>query len=128
MIRRITTKLIIVYLLILVSVFVLLNISGSKSLEKKLLLQKKEVLMQEARMIAGEYGEGYVNSKLVLKENETFFFLYKTPFGDLDMAARLIERSDSLTDLGGTVYLKYEMFLSGEKTAENQLTLEISIK
>ena len=40
------------YLLILVSLFVLLNGVGSQRLEKKLMLQKKDLLMQEAQMIA----------------------------------------------------------------------------
>ena len=52
------------YLLILFSLFVLLNVFGSRFLEKKLMAQKKDILVQEAKMIAGEYGEGYVNSKI----------------------------------------------------------------
>ena len=95
MIRRITTKLIIVYLLILVSVFVLLNISGSKSLEKKLLLQKKEVLMQEARMIAGEYGEGYVNSKITVGDLKR----------QLTMTDRFMNVRILLTNTEGTVFV-----------------------
>ena len=64
MIRQLTAKLIMLYLLILVGLFVLLNVFGSRSLERKLMQQKKNILVQEAQMIAGEYGDGYVNSKI----------------------------------------------------------------
>ena len=64
MIRQLTAKLIMLYLLILVGLFVLLNGVGSHRLEKKLMTQKKDLLVQEAQMIAGEYGDGYVNSKI----------------------------------------------------------------
>ena len=64
MIRQLTAKLILLYLLIGIAVFAMLNVFGSMRLEKKLLTQKREILIQEAQMIAGEYGEGYVNSKI----------------------------------------------------------------
>ena len=63
-----TGKLITVYLLIIVSIFVLLNIFGSKGLEKKLIQQQKLLLTQEAQMIAKEYGEDYVNAEITLQD------------------------------------------------------------
>lgn len=95
MIRRLTTKLIVVYLLIVVSVFALLNISGSKSLGKKLMLQKKEVLTQEAQMIAGEYGEGYVNSKITVGDLKR----------QLAMTDRFMNVRILLTNVEGVVFV-----------------------
>lgn len=67
MIRKITTKLVMIYLLIIVSTFALLNIFGSKSMEEKLVQQKKEFLMQEVQLIAGEYGLEYINEAITLQ-------------------------------------------------------------
>lgn len=68
MIRQITTKIITVYLLIIVSVFILLNLIGSSGLERRLIQQKKTLLTQEAQMIAGEYGEDYINAAITLQD------------------------------------------------------------
>lgn len=68
MIKQITGKLITTYLLIIISIFVLLNVFGSKGLEKKLIQQQKLLLTQEAQMIAGEYGEDYVNDEITLQD------------------------------------------------------------
>lgn len=68
MIRQITTKIITVYLLIVVSLFTLLNLFGSKGLEKRLIQQQKVLLTQEAQMIAGEYGADYINDAITLQD------------------------------------------------------------
>ncbi len=68
MIRRITAKIITVYLLIIVSIFILLNLIGSSGLERRLIQQKKTLLTQEAQMIAGEYGEDYINAAITLQD------------------------------------------------------------
>lgn len=68
MIRQITAKIITVYLLIVVSLFILLNLFGSKGLEKRLIQQQKVLLTQEAQMIAGEYGADYINAAITLQD------------------------------------------------------------
>lgn len=68
MIRQITAKIITVYLLVVVSLFVLLNLFGSKGLEKRLIQQQKVLLTQEAQMIAGEYGADYINAAITLQD------------------------------------------------------------
>lgn len=66
MIRQITAKLVMIYLMTIISVFVLLNVVGSKGLERRLIQQKKNLLMQEASMIAQDYGESYMISSITL--------------------------------------------------------------
>lgn len=68
MIRQITAKIITVYLLVVVSLFILLNLFGSKGLEKRLIQQQKVLLTQEAQMIAGEYGADYINAAITLQD------------------------------------------------------------
>ena len=95
MVRQLTAKLIMIYLLIIVGIFVLLNVFGSKSLEKKLMHQKKEVLIQEAQMIAGEYGEDYVNSEITLGDLKRH----------LTMTDRFMNVRILLTNTAGTVFV-----------------------
>ena len=95
MIRQLTAKLIMVYLLIVMGAFVLLNFLGSRSLEKRLIQQKKEVLTQEAQMIAGEYGEGYVNSKITTGDLKR----------QLTMTDRFMNARILLTNASGTVFV-----------------------
>lgn len=95
MIRQLTAKLILLYLLIGIAVFAMLNIFGSMSLEKKLLSQKKSILIQEAQMIAGEYGEGYVNSKITTGDLKR----------QLSMTDQFMNVRILLTNAAGTVFV-----------------------
>jgi len=95
MIRQLTAKLIMLYLLILFGLFVMLNVFGSRSLEKKLMLQKKDLLVQEAQMIAQEYGEGYVNSKITTGDLER----------QLTMTDRFMNVRIMLTNAEGMVFV-----------------------
>jgi len=95
MIRQLTAKLILLYLLILVGLFALLNIYGNSSLEKRLMMQKKDLLMQEAQMIAQEYGDGYVNSKITTGDLKR----------QLTMTDRFMNVRIMLTNAAGTVFV-----------------------
>lgn len=95
MIRQLTAKLIMLYLLILFGLFVLLNVFGSRSLEKKLMMQKKDLLVQEAQMIAREYGDGYVNSKITTGDLKR----------QLTMTDRFMNVRIMLTNMEGTVFV-----------------------
>lgn len=95
MIRQLTAKLIMLYLLIIFGLFVLLNVFGSRSLEKKLMVQKKDLLVQEAQMIAREYGDGYVNSKITTGDLKR----------QLTMTDRFMNVRIMLTNASGTVFV-----------------------
>lgn len=95
MIRQLTAKLILLYLLILVGLFALLNIYGNSSLEKRLMMQKKDLLVQEAQMIAREYGDGYVNSKITTGDLKR----------QLTMTDRFMNVRIMLTNAAGTVFV-----------------------
>lgn len=95
MIRQLTAKLIMLYLLILVSLFVLLNGIGSQRLEEKLMIQKKDLLVQEAKTIAREYGEGYVNSKITTGDLKR----------QLTMTDRFMNIRIMLTNVEGMVFV-----------------------
>ena len=95
MIRQLTAKLIMLYLLILFGLFVMLNVFGNRSLEKKLMLQKKDLLVQEAQMIAREYGDGYVNSKITTGDLER----------QLTMTDRFMNVRIMLTNTEGMVFV-----------------------
>ena len=95
MIAQITAKIITVYLLIVVSLFILLNLFGSKGLEKRLIQQQKVLLTQEAQMIAGEYGEGYVNSKITVGDLKR----------QLTMTDRFMNVRILLTNVEGVVFV-----------------------
>jgi len=83
------------YLLIIVGLFVLLNVFGSRSLERKLMQQKKDILVQEAQMIAREYGDGYVNSKITTGDLKR----------QLTMTDRFMNVRIMLTNMEGTVFV-----------------------
>lgn len=95
MIRQLTAKLIMLYLLIVFGLFVLLNVFGNQSLEKKLMLQKKDLMVQEAQMIAREYGDGYVNSKITTGDLKR----------QLTMTDRFMNVRIMLTNTEGTVFV-----------------------
>ena len=95
MIRQLTAKLIMLYLLIIFGLFVLLNVFASRSLENKLMVQKKDLLVQEAQMIAREYGDGYVNSKITTGDLKR----------QLTMTDRFMNVRIMLTNASGTVFV-----------------------
>lgn len=70
--------------------------------------------------------EGNVSGKITLKAGARIPFLYKTPYGVMEMAAEALSMTACLSKFGGTLSLEYDIFINGEKTGKNKLLLKIS--
>lgn len=68
MLKRITLKLVLAFLLAAVCMFTLLNVFGMRRLERDLLKDKRDLLTKEAKLIADDYGEKYYRSAMTLSD------------------------------------------------------------
>ncbi len=68
---------------------------------------------------------GEFSSEMVYKTGEKTKFLYKMPYGSLDMELKTTEAFADLSENGGKIKLSYELAFSGTKS-EN--CMEITVK
>lgn len=61
---------------------------------------------------------------MVYKLGEITEFIYRVPFGQLNLKIKTLEITNSLTESGGSLYFCYELFATGEQT-RNEITLTI---
>ncbi len=67
---------------------------------------------------------GYIN-EMVYKENSENTFLYKMPYGTIEMTLKTHSVKTNLNENGGCIELCYTLSYSGEKT-ENSIIIQIS--
>ena len=68
---------------------------------------------------------GAVRCKMILIYSEMLPFSYETPYGVFDMAAKCTEISKSLTENGGELILRYELYTNHEIVSRNALFFKI---
>lgn len=93
--KKITIKLILAYFAAAVSMFILLNIYGARQLETSLLQSRKELLYQEAVLIATDYGENYYKTNATLQD-------LKKQLKSID---QFIDVRVMMTNVRGTVFI-----------------------
>lgn len=67
---------------------------------------------------------GDFQTVMVYKLGEITEFIYRVPFGELNLKIKTLEIVNSLTEFGGTLYFCYELFAAGEQT-RNEITLTV---
>ena len=67
---------------------------------------------------------GDFQTVMVYKLGEITEFIYRVPFGELNLKIKTLEITNSLTDDGGKLYFCYELFAAGEQT-RNEITLTV---
>lgn len=93
--RKITFKLILVYVATVLIMFLLLNAVGMRMVKKKLLERKQVSMVEEAKSIATDFGENYYHSAITLRDLRKQLISI-----DSFLDIRVL-----LTNASGTVYL-----------------------
>lgn len=68
---------------------------------------------------------GDIKCEIKMEKGGPSEFRYRTPVGEMDMSAGLKFLGSSLSEKGGRLCLRYEMYLAGEKVSENELNITI---
>lgn len=61
---------------------------------------------------------------MVYKSGEVTEFIYRVPFGELNLKIKTLEITNSMTENGGTLYFCYDLFASGDST-RNEITIKV---
>ena len=69
---------------------------------------------------------GEFSSEMVYREGETTSFLYKMPYGSLDMSLKTKKADVKISDNGGEIFLEYSLLFSGTET-KNSMKIEIKL-
>ncbi len=69
---------------------------------------------------------GEFSSEMVYREGETTSFLYKMPYGSLDMSLKTKKAEVKISDNGGEIFLDYSLLFSGTET-KNSMRIEIKL-
>ncbi len=67
---------------------------------------------------------GDFQTVMVYKLGEITEFIYRVPFGELNLKIKTLEITNSLTSDGGKLSFCYELFAAGEQT-RNEITLTV---
>ena len=69
---------------------------------------------------------GSVKCKMTLIEKKLVPFSYDTPYGSIDMSLRAEEISADLSESGGTLMLRYDVFSADEKISTSEILFNIT--
>lgn len=87
-----------------------------------------EIMEARTKLIIGKdqmtmNREGDTASTMMFKKNRRFETVYRTPFGEMPMSVFTRDIRCDVNDIGGTVYLKYELSLQGNYASTNEMHL-----
>ena len=68
---------------------------------------------------------GEFSSEMVYKEGEKNSFLYKMPYGSMEMELKTQYVKTKISETGAEIYLEYELLFSG---TQNKNSMKISVK
>ena len=63
---------------------------------------------------------------MVYKKNEITEFIYRVPYGELNLKIKTLEIENNLTANGGTLKFSYDLFAGGDAT-KNEITIRVEI-
>ena len=68
--------------------------------------------------------KGDFSSTMVFKKGQRYEGIYRTPYGNMDMAVYTRQLNCALSEREGTMHLKYQLNLQGTYASTNELHLE----